>query len=67
LQRASCCSIVYSGFINIFIKDLEQFGGMSREDVRACFQRQPKRRNNKLGAGEIEATERDYPKLGKKM
>jgi len=40
---------------------------MSREDVRACFQRQPKRRNNKLGAGEIEATERDYPKLGKKM
>lgn len=42
-------------------KDLEQFGGMSREDARACFQRQPRRRNNKLGAGEIETTGCNYP------
>lgn len=34
LQGSCYCSIVYSDFINIFIKDLEQFGGMSREDVR---------------------------------
>ena len=61
LQWACYWSIVYSGFVNIFIKDLEQFGGMSREHVRACFQRQPRRRNNKLGAGEIETTERNYP------
>lgn len=32
-------------FINVFIKDLEHFGGMSREDVRTFFQRQLRRRN----------------------
>lgn len=61
LQRACYCSVVYSGFNDIFIKDLEQFGGMSREGVRTCFQRQPRRRKNKLGAGEIETTGRNYP------
>lgn len=35
--------------------------GKSREDVRVCFQRQARRRNNKLGAGEIETTGRNYP------
>lgn len=32
-------------FINVFIKDLEHFGVMSREDVRTFFQRQLRRRN----------------------
>lgn len=60
-QGACYCSIVYSGSIHIFTNDLEQFGGISREYVGACFQRQTRRRNNKLGDGEIETTGRNYP------
>lgn len=61
LQGSCYCSIIYSCFTNIFTEDLEQFGGMSREDVRTCFQRQPRRRNYKLKTGEIETMGRNYP------
>lgn len=61
LQGSCYCSILYTGFINIFTEDLEQFGGMSREDVRTCFHRQPRKRNYKLRTGEIETMGRNNP------